>query len=287
VFTNIFIIRQPIHQYSFIGHEYWWLFLGIFIDLCFIKNAVNFVSMRITVVIPTYNEIENLPKLVSALFSLPQPEIHLLVVDDNSPDGSGELAEQLAAGRPNQMSVIHRAGKQGLGTAYITGFQRALSEGAEAIIQMDADFSHPVEKIPEMAQTLSDCDVVIGSRYVPGGSVDDRWPAWRKGLSAFGNLYARTILRIPVRDTTAGYRIWRRHVLESMPLDGVRANGYAFQVEMVYIAYRLGFRIREIPIYFADRRWGTSKMSFNIQKEAAFRVWQLLFEYRHLHPTKP
>jgi len=137
-----------------------------------------------------------------------------------------------------------------------------------------------------MMQTLEDCDLVIGSRYVYGGSVDERWPAWRKGLSAFGNYYARTILRFPVRDATAGYRIWRRRVLESMPLQGVRANGYAFQVEMVYIAYRLGFRIREIPIYFADRRWGTSKMSFNIQKEAALRVWQLLFEYRDLHPTQ-
>ena len=243
--------------------------------------------MRTTVVIPTYNEIENLANLVSALFALPQPEISVLVVDDNSPDGTGELAEQLAAEHPNRFGVIHRPGKQGLGTAYITGFLQALNDGAEAVIQMDADFSHPVEKIPEMAQTLGNCDVVIGSRYVPDGSVDERWPAWRKGLSAFGNFYARTILGLPVRDATGGYRIWRRQVLEDMPLRGVRANGYAFQVETIYIAYRLGYRIQEIPIYFADRRWGTSKMSFQIQEEAALRVWQILFEYRRLHRTQP
>lgn len=275
------------HQYSCNACEYWWLFFCLQLDVSIFKNAVNFVLMRTTVVIPTFNEIENLAKLVSALFSLPQPEISILVVDDNSPDGTGEVAEQLAAEHPNRMGVIHRVGKQGLGTAYIAGFQRALKDGAEAIIQMDADFSHPVEKIPEMAHTLDQCDVVVGSRYVHGGSVDEQWPAWRKGLSAFGNIYARTILRLPVRDATAGYRIWRRQVLEDMPLQGVRANGYAFQVEMIYIAYRLGYRIQEIPIYFADRRWGTSKMSFNIQKEAAIRVWQLLFEYRRLHRLQP
>ncbi|MBN1537325.1 MAG: polyprenol monophosphomannose synthase [Anaerolineales bacterium] len=243
--------------------------------------------MHITVVIPTYNEIDNLGKLVTALFSLDLPDLSLLVVDDNSPDGSGEFAGQLAADNPNRIGVIHRAGKLGLGTAYITGFQQALNDGADAVIQMDADFSHPVEKIPELIQTLDECDVVIGSRYVPGGAVDERWPAWRKGLSAFGNFYARTILRLPVRDATAGFRIWRRQVLETMPLQKVRANGYAFQVEMIYIAYRLGYRIQEIPIYFADRRWGTSKMSFQIQKEAALRVWQILFEYRNLRRLHP
>ncbi len=243
--------------------------------------------MHITVVIPTYNETENLAKLVSAIFSLAQLDIKILVVDDNSPDGTGDLAERLAAEYPNRLGVIHRAGKQGLGTAYLTGFQQALTDGAEAVIQMDADFSHPVEKIPELAQALHDCDVVIGSRYVPGGSVDMRWPLWRKGLSAFANLYARTILGLSVHDATGGFRIWSRHTLEGMPFQQVRSSGYAFQVETIYVAQLLGFRLREIPIYFADRRWGTSKMSFQIQKEAALRVWQILFQYRRLRRIPP
>jgi dolichol-phosphate mannosyltransferase len=246
-------------------------------------NAVNYIVMHVTIVLPTYNEIENLEKLVSAIFSLALPEINILVVDDNSPDGTGELAERLAAENPHRLGVIHRAGKQGLGTAYIIGFQRALAEGADAIIQMDTDFSHPVEKIPELVNAANHFDIVIGSRYIPGGSVDVNWPLWRKGLSAFANFYARTILSLPVHDATGGFRIWRRHVLEGMPLQQVRSNGYSFQVETIYIAHRLGYTIQEIPIYFADRRWGTSKMSFKIQREAALRVWQILFEYRRLH----
>ena len=151
---------------------------------------------------------------------------------------------------------MHRKGKLGLGTAYIQGFQKALSEGAEAIGQMDADFSHPPEKLIEMLQALEQCDAVIGSRYVSGGKLDESWPLWRKGLSSFGNIYARTILRLPVKDTTAGFRIWRHHTLKSMPLDRIRSNGYSFQVEMTYVANHLGFQFDEIPIYFADRRWG-------------------------------
>jgi dolichol-phosphate mannosyltransferase len=243
--------------------------------------------MHVTVVIPTFNEIENLANLASAIFSLTQLDIGILIVDDNSPDGTGELAERLASENPNRFGVIHRAGKQGLGTAYLTGFQCALEDGADAVIQMDADFSHPVAKIPELVQTLGGCDVVIGSRYIHGGSVDVHWPFWRKGLSAFGNIYARTILGLPVRDATGGFRIWSHQALEGMPLKRVSSNGYAFQVEMIYIAHRLGYHIREIPIYFADRRWGTSKMSFQIQKEAALRVWQILFEYRRLHRSQP
>lgn len=241
--------------------------------------------MQLTVVIPTFNEAENLPKLVSALFVLPIPDLRLLVVDDNSPDGTGRLAEDLAAAHPGRISVIHRAGKLGLGTAYIAGFCQALKEGAEAVAQMDADFSHPPKLLVGLLKTLQDCDVAMGSRYVPGGSVDEQWPAWRKGLSAFGNLYARLILGLPVRDATGGYRAWRREALQGMPLERVRSNGYAFQVEMAYIAYRLGYRCVEVPFYFADRRWGQSKMSFNIQKEAAVRVWQIKYEYRGLKPA--
>ena len=241
--------------------------------------------MQLTIVLPTYNEAENLPKIVSALFNLPLPDLKLLVVDDNSPDGTGSIADDLAHQYPERISVMHRTGKLGLGTAYIQGFQQALSEGADVVGQMDADFSHPPEKLVEMLDALEKCDAVIGSRYVPGGKLDDGWPLWRKGLSSFGNVYARTILRLPVRDTTAGFRIWRQNTLKSMPLERIRSNGYSFQVEMTYVASRLGFQFREVPIYFADRRWGDSKMSFRIQFEAAIRVWQLLWEYPELRKS--
>jgi dolichol-phosphate mannosyltransferase len=237
--------------------------------------------VKLTVVTPTYNEAENLPKLVSALFALPL-DLDILVVDDNSPDGTGQIAEDLAKGHPGHLAVFHRVGKQGLGTAYIQGFGRAIQNGAAAIAQMDADFSHPPEKLLELMQALDCSDVAMGSRYVPDGAVDEHWPLWRKSLSAFGNFYARTILGLPVRDATGGFRVWRRETLCAMPLERVRSNGYTFQVEMAYLAYRLGFTIQEVPFYFADRRWGKSKMSFLIQREAALRVWQILWEYRHL-----
>lgn len=238
--------------------------------------------MRLTIVTPTYNEAENLPRLVSALFDLSLADLSLLVVDDNSPDGTGQIADSLAAAHPGRLSVLHRAGKLGLGTAYIQGFNLAIQDGAQAIAQMDADFSHPSELVPRLLDALQTCDVAMGSRYVPGGAVDERWPFWRRGLSAFGNIYARAILRLPVRDATGGFRIWRRETLLAMPLERVRSNGYAFQVEMAYIACLLGFSFQEIPFYFADRRWGQSKMSFRIQREAAVRVWQMLWEYRRL-----
>jgi dolichol-phosphate mannosyltransferase len=244
------------------------------------------LALPLTVVIPTYNEVENLPVMVSTLFALPLRDLQILIVDDNSPDGTGQLAEELGAANGGRVSVLHRSSKQGLGTAYIQGFQMALLQGASAVVQMDADFSHPPDKLVEMAQGLESCDVVLGSRYVPGGSLDERWSIWRKMLSGWGNFYSRVILRIPVQDITGGFRAWRREALLKMPLDRVQSNGYAFQVEMVYIAYRLGLRIEEIPIYFQDRTVGSSKMSFQIQREAAIRVWQLLYQYRDLKPTK-
>jgi dolichol-phosphate mannosyltransferase len=240
--------------------------------------------LQLTVVIPTYNEAENLPTLFDALFNLPLPGLKILIVDDNSPDGTADLVSSLKDRFPGGLSVLTRPEKMGLGTAYITGFKRALKFGAEAVAQMDADFSHPPEKLVDLTRILESCDVAMGSRYVPGGSVDHDWPLWRKGLSAFGNLYARAILRLPVKDATGGFRVWRRSTLLGMPLDRVRSNGYAFQVEMAYIAYRLGFSFKEVPFYFADRRWGKSKMSFQIQIEAASRVWRLLLEYRDLKP---
>jgi dolichol-phosphate mannosyltransferase len=237
--------------------------------------------LKITVVTPTFNEAENLPKLVSALFSLPL-DLRILVVDDNSPDGTGAVADELVRQHPGRISVLHRAGKLGLRTAYLKGFASALETDADTIVQMDADFSHDPSALVAMSARLASCDVVLGSRYVSGGSVDERWPLWRKGLSAFGNFYARTILGLPLRDVTTGYRMWRRETLEGLPLDRIRANGYIFLVEMAYLAHCLEYNIGESPIYFADRRWGKSKMSFKIQAEAAARVWQVLWQCRGL-----
>ncbi len=236
--------------------------------------------MQISVIIPTYNEAENLPKLVSALFSLPV-DLRVLVVDDNSPDGTGAVADGLAAADA-RVQAIHREGKLGLRSAYTTGIRRALEQGADAVLQMDADFSHDPARIPEMAAQLSKYDMVLGSRYVAGGSVDTRWAGWRKALSAFANLYARSILGMRLHDVTTGYRLWRRETLLGMPLDRLHSNGYIFLVEMAYLAYCLEYRIGEVPIYFAERQAGQSKMSVRIQVEAAFRVWQVWWDYRGL-----
>jgi len=237
--------------------------------------------LRITVVTPTYNEAENLPKLVSALFSLPL-DLRVLIVDDKSPDGTGHVADELAAVYPGRVSVLHRPGKLGLRSAYLNGFQKVLEGDAQAIVQMDADFSHAPPALVGMADLLKSNDVVLGSRYIKGGSVDERWPLWRKSLSAFGNYYARTILGLPLHDVTTGYRMWRRATLQQIPFERIQSSGYVFLVEMAYLAHCLDFKIGESPIYFADRRWGKSKMSFKIQAEAAFRIWQVWWHYRDL-----
>ena len=242
--------------------------------------------MHVTIILPTYNEAENLPKMVSALFSLPFDDLHLLIVDDNSPDGTGKLADDMATARPGKIDVLHRPGKLGLGTAYITGYKLALEKGADVMGQMDSDFSHPIEKLPEMVKALENADVVIGSRYVPGGSVDERWSFFRKALSSFGNRYARTILHLPMHDVTGGFKLYKREALLKMPLDRIRSNGYIFQVESAYMGYLLGLHYAEVPIYFADRRWGKSKMSLRIQAEAALRVWQLLWFYRDMRAAR-
>ena len=237
--------------------------------------------MRITVVVPTYNEAENLPRLVSALFALPL-DLRVLVADDNSPDGTGRIADELGRQNPRRLSVLHRDGKMGLRAAYLTAFAQVLQTDAEAIVQMDADLSHDPSVLPAMVERLASCDLVLGSRYVSGGSVDSNWAPWRKSLSAFGNQYARTILRFPLRDVTTGYRMWRRETLAEMPLDRVTANGYVFQVEMAYLAYCLEYKIEEVPIYFPDRQLGYSKMSLQISAEAALRVWQVWWQCRDL-----
>lgn len=236
--------------------------------------------MQISAIIPTYNEAENLSGLFSALFALPL-DLRILIVDDNSPDGTGQVAEKLAR-KDRRVSVLHRTGKLGLGTAYLAGFRTLLNTGADAILQMDADLSHDPARIVDMAERLGTSDVVLGSRYVPGGSLDDKWPLWRKGLSAFANTYAKTILGLPIADVTTGFRLWRRETLAGMPLDQIKSNGYVFLVEMIYLAHCLEYRVGEVPIHFAERRSGKSKMSLKIQAEAALRVWQVWWHYRNL-----
>jgi dolichol-phosphate mannosyltransferase len=243
--------------------------------------------LSVTVLIPTYNEAENLPRLVPALLGLPLPDLEILFIDDNSPDGTGQLADELAGAHPGRIRVHHRPAKLGLGSAYVLGYRLALEGGAEAVAHMDADFSHPPEKLPELVGKMeAGYDIVFGSRYIEGGSVDLNWPLWRKGLSRWGNFYARTILGLSLRDVTGAFRVWRRDVLAAMPFDRIVSNGYAFQVEVVYLAHKLGFRFGEVPFYFADRKWGKSKMSLRIQLEAAIRTWQLPFHYRDLRPAQ-
>jgi dolichol-phosphate mannosyltransferase len=240
--------------------------------------------LQFSIIVPTYNEAENLPRLVSALFALPL-ELSVLVVDDNSPDGTGRVAESLAEAYPGRVSVLHRPGKLGLRSAYLEGFRAAIETGAAAVIQMDADLSHDPARLMEMADRLQGCDAVLGSRYVAGGSVDERWPVWRKWLSAFGNWYARTILSLPLHDITTGFRMWRREVLLGMPLERITASGYVFLVEMAYMAWCMGYRFGEVPIHFVERSAGKSKMSLKIQLEAAVQVWRVRWAFRDLRAS--
>jgi dolichol-phosphate mannosyltransferase len=245
--------------------------------------------MKITVVLPTYNEAENLPRMIETLLALSVPaDLSVLVVDDNSPDGTGQIADDLASQLPGKVSVLHRASKLGLGTAYIEGFRQALESGADYILQMDCDFSHDPKYIPQMIEQMTnrDCDIVIGSRYVKGGSVDETWSVGRKLLSWWANsIYVRLILRTKAKDATAGFRLWKRGVLEGLDLSRIRSNGYVFQVETIYVAEKLGYTDSEVPIHFADRKVGRSKMSLRIQIEAALRVWQVWARHRHLKPS--
>ncbi len=243
--------------------------------------------MKIIQVIPTYNEAQNLPVLAAALLALDLPDLKLLIVDDNSPDGTGDVADALALEYPGRISVLHRKGKAGLGKAYIQGFRYALDQDADVIGMMDADLSHPPDKLPALFKALDKADIAIGSRYAPGGSVDKDWPAWRKGLSWFGNTYARVILNLPIRDATGGYRLWRRSALETIPFEESRSNGYVFIVELAYMASLAGLTFAEVPIYFAERTQGVSKMSLRIQIEAAIRVWQLRRLYKHSTISNP
>ena len=243
--------------------------------------------MQLTIVLPTYNEAENLARLVTALLDLPiQPDISILIVDDNSPDGTGRIADELSAEFPGKIEVLHRTGKEGLGKAYLAGFAQALENGAELILQMDADFSHQPRYIPDMLEAIEnvDVDMVLASRFAPGGKVDETWAWWRKLLSWFANsVYVRLILNTHLRDSTGGFRLWKRETLIGMNISKrIHSNGYVFQVEMAYVALKLGYHIKEIPIYFPDRQDGESKMSFHIQYEAALRVLEVRSRHHHL-----
>jgi len=236
---------------------------------------------KLMVVIPTYNEAENLPAMVAELLALAVPDLEILFVDDNSPDGTGQVADGLAEQHPDRVHVLHRPGKMGLGTAYLTGFRYALDHGAAYVVQMDADFSHSPQYIAKFVEAIQDYDVVIGSRYVSGGHLDERWSWWRYFLSWWANsIYTRLILGLTAKDTTAGFKCWRRATLEGIGLDRVRSNGYVFQVEMAYLTEKLGYRFCELPIYFEDRRIGKSKMTVPVKIEAALRTWQIRWRHR-------
>lgn len=233
---------------------------------------------KLTIVVPTYNEAGNLPKLAEILMDLDLANLHLLVVDDNSPDGTGEIADKLAADDP-RISVLHRTVKNGLGRAYVDGMLQALEEGAEYVVQMDADLSHPAEAVPRMVEVLetTDAAVVLGSRYVPGGTVASEWAWHRKALSAWANFYVNAILRLRVKDVTAGFKAWRAETLRAIDLPSVRSGGYSFQVEMNYRVVKRGMRIAEVPITFEERTEGVSKMSLGVQIESALMPWKLRF----------
>ena len=232
-------------------------------------------------VLPTYNEADNLEPIVAA--TLPRlaeasPEHRLLIVDDSSPDGTGEIADGLAEVH-DAVEVLHRPGKEGLGRAYLDGFARALDGGAELILEMDADFSHDPADVPRLIEASSGADLVIGSRYVEGGGVEG-WEWHRRVLSRGGGLYARTLLGVPVNDLTGGFKCFRREVLESLDLREVHADGYGFQIEMTFRTIRAGFRVEELPIVFRERRAGASKMTARIALEAVWKVPALRWRLR-------
>jgi dolichol-phosphate mannosyltransferase len=235
--------------------------------------------MKIVVCIPTYNERENLPRIIDRLFAA-NPEVHALIIDDGSPDGTGALADELA-NRNARISVLHRTEKAGLGAAYRAGFAEAIARGADVIVEMDADGSHAPEQLPALLAALPTADLVLGSRWVRGGAVQ-HWPLHRKLLSRGGNLYARLVLRVPLRDITGGYRAFKTQTLQRIDYERVASQGYVFQVDMAYRVLRSGMRIVEVPITFVEREFGLSKMSPRIVREAMWQVtvWGLRSLFR-------
>ncbi len=241
--------------------------------------------MRV-VVIPTYNERQNIHNLVNAILSLQIPHLTVLIVDDASPDGTGELADQMSVAYPGKVHVLHRMGKLGLGTAYVAGFKWALDHGAHFVLQMDADFSHDPSYIPQLLAASATHDVAIGSRYVKSGSVDPKWSTWRRFLSRWANsVWAHMLAGTRTHDATAGFKCWRASALRAIDIDTIRSNGYIFQVEMCRAAEQLDLAIIEVPIFFAERRAGKSKLSIGTKIEAAWRVLQIRMRYRRASAT--
>lgn len=232
--------------------------------------------LPVIVVIPTFNERENIQALIPELMEL-APEISVLVVDDNSPDGTGNVVDRLASQFRGRVFALHRAAKQGIGPAYVAGFQGALTHDVPLIAQMDADRSHSPLDLSRLLEAAQSADLVLGSRYCPGGSTEG-WPAYRRALSRFGGRYARAILGLPITDLTGGFKVYRRDVLEAIELDSIKSDGYAFQIETTYRAAARGFSVTEIPIRFVDRVAGKSKLSRTIVLEAIFVVWKLRFD---------
>ena len=233
-------------------------------------------AARGLVIIPTYNERDNLARLLPQVLAQDR-RLDVLIIDDASPDGTGALADELAAGEP-RIHVMHRAGKLGLGTAYIEGFRWALARGYELLLQMDADFSHDPAHLPQFLEALETYDVVLGSRYLEGRVTVVNWPMGRLLISWFANIYARMVTGLPIWDATGGFKAFHRRVIEGIALDRVESEGYSFQIEMTMRAYRKGFRIGEVPIVFVDRTVGESKFSKRIVREAVWRVWKLRFQ---------
>ena len=231
------------------------------------------------VIIPTYNEKENIKNIINAVLNLTEHQFDVLVVDDNSPDGTGAIVDEMITERPDRIHILKRPGKQGLGTAYIAGFKWALDNGYEYIIEMDADFSHPVNKLPELqaACASGEADVSVGSRYISGVNVVN-WPMGRMLMSYYASAYVRLVTGMKVKDATAGYVCYRREVLQSINLDAIEFKGYAFQIEMKFTAHRMGFRIVEVPIVFINRVLGTSKMNSSIFFEALWGVIKLRWD---------
>ena len=227
-------------------------------------------SKRVLIIIPTYNERENVQQIVSAVLPV-DPRINVLIVDDNSPDGTGEIADRLSA-EDNRVNVLHRQNKEGLGRAYIAGFRWALEHGFDYIFEMDADFSHDPKFLPDFLREIEHYDLVLGSRYISGVNVVN-WPMSRLLLSYCANIYSRIITGLPIKDATGGFKCFRRKVLETINLDAVQSSGYSFQIEMSARAYNHGFKLKEIPIVFVDRMAGQSKMSKKIMREAIWMVW--------------
>jgi dolichol-phosphate mannosyltransferase len=238
---------------------------------------------RALVIVPTYNERENLPVLVEELMR--QPDVRVLIVDDQSPDGTGEVADALARAHPGRVDVMHRTGVRGLGRSYIDGIARGVQDPVDVICQMDADLSHDPRHLPALIAAASRADVVIGSRYVPGGTIRN-WPRRRRLLSRLANIYIRQITRLDARDCTSGYRCWRRETLAAMPLDRFISDGYSFLVEMLFVAAGQGSRIAEVPITFVERRLGESKLSRAVLLESALTPWRLIARGRST-PNRP